>query len=1122
MSLKYIFGGSGFGKTYVCLNNIKEELKKDDNSPLIYIVPEQFTHQSEKNLIDTLEESSLIRIQVLSFKRLGFYLFSKTGGVPKNIIDDVSKAMVIKKIILDKKPELLYYGQSAEKPGFIDNVGEIITEFFQYNVKIDCLNEVLIKTEKNDSLYGKIHDLNLIYQCYMQYLSDDFISNDKILSLLPEKIMSTDILNNCKIWVDSFDGFTPQEIKVLEALIVKSQKINIALTIKDDKISYNNLKESDNFFETKNTLNQISKIANDKNIKIEPPIFLKVANRFSNCKELEYLEENYFNNYNTAYKDEVKNICINTSANVYDEVNNVATQILSLVRDKGLKYSDICILTGDIDYYKKVIDLVFYKYDITYFIDKKEDIMLHPVVELVRSSLDIIISNWSYENVCRFIKTGMTSLSSDEISILENYILRFGVKGYKWSLEQWIYPVESDEFNMDDINYYKEIVTVALKPLIEGFNIKKELTVKEYCIKIFKMIEVLNVRTILEEQTNYYIETENYDLANKNSQAWHSVCNLFEKIIEVLGEEKISFKEFSKLIESGLKTIEISTIPPVQDKVIIGDFERSRFPKIKALFVIGTNDGKIPKVKDEPSLLNDEEKYKLNDLGINISPDSNRKSYKQQFLIYSAITNSQKYLYFSYITGNLEGKAIKPSPLINKITKMLPKIEIINNNTNISLPKAMFFDTGSILRNYINTGEIKDIDKAMYIWFKENDKYKNKIKFMEECIISSQEDEYLSQKAINEYYGKEIKTSVSRLEKYVQCPYSYFVKYNLNANERKLYELQPIDYGNLFHDILEMFTNIIDSRNLEWCKIQIDEIKPIVDTCIDELLKNSKNEILQSSNKYNYVISQINKTACTSIWALIQHIKAGSFKPYGAEILFKDNSPITSINIEIDNNKKIILTGKIDRVDIFSDDNNDKYIKIIDYKSGNTKFDLNDLYFGTQLQLIIYIDAFIKNSKKIFGEKNVNMSIKPGGVFYFNIKNPIVDMNEKFKEEDIEDLILKSFKMSGIVQSENDIFTKMDNNIKGYSKILPVNIKKDGTLGSESSVADIETFDKIREYAINKAKAIGTSIFEGNINVMPFKKGTKTACDYCEYNAICMFELKESKNKYNVVKQNKF
>jgi ATP-dependent helicase/nuclease subunit B len=522
-------------------------------------------------------------------------------------------------------------------------------------------------------------------------------------------------LEGAEIWIDSFNSFTPQEYKIIKSLIYKSKRVTIALTVKDIQISYGNLEITDYFFETKNTINTVSRLASELGVTIDKPTVITTPNRFLNNEELKHLEANYFNHYNNKYTKQVETIFITETENIHHEVNDIACKIIDLIRYENYKFSDISILTGDISAYKKILESTLSKYDIKYFIDTKEDILNHPLTELIMSAVEIVASNFSYEPIFRFLKTNMTPLKSEQIYKLENYVLAYGIKAQKWKLDEWTYGFENTTFDKDEINILRGEVNLFLKPLVECIGGAKKATVKVISTKIFEMLKFLKVTSTLNDWLLQMENEHNYIMASRHNAIWTNIVNLFEKMVEILGEEQFNAKQFTKILDSGFRSVESASIPQVQDKVTIGDFERSRFPKTLAMFIIGVNEGIIPKTKQEEGFFSDDEKLQLVTKGITLSKDSNQKSYEEQFIIYSAITKAENYLYFSYNTGNLEGKGIKPSRLIGTLQNIFPEIKISDGSIiNISLPKAMFKDMGNILRNYVKENKIDDINKDLY------------------------------------------------------------------------------------------------------------------------------------------------------------------------------------------------------------------------------------------------------------------------------------------------------------------------------------------------------------------------------------------------------------------------
>ncbi len=1111
MGLNFIFGGAGYGKTEACLRRLTEMSEK--HKTLIYIVPEQFTLESEKSLCQRANDGAIMSVQVLSFQRLAYRLFAESGTGIGVILDDAAKNMLLRKITLELSQELPFFGKAADKQGFIENLRLIIREFFQYNISILKLEKTIEEVAENESLYRKLSDIFAIYKRYVNYIENAYISAEQTLTLVPEKVLGSKLLEGAHIFIDGFNGFTPQEYNIIETLMKKAVSLTVTLTVKSNKTYHNEIKPQEPFFETKTTVNKLTNIARENGIQINEPVYLMDSYRFENFPELSFLEKNFFHYHYSRYEKNTENIRIYETQNHYAEIEQAAVNILRLTREHSLKYKDIAVVCADSSTYEHAIKDIFKTYEIPFFIDTKADILSHPLSELIRGVIDIAAYNFSYEPVFRFLKTGLSSLSADEVDMLENYVLAFGLKGFKWNLDEWTYGFDSGVYDKEIINLLRDKVLKDIEPFLKVCE-KNKNSIRNYSVAVFNLLFGLNVNEKLDKMAASEVMDSN--ALKRHEQIYGKTVQVFNKLVEILGDEQITVKSFGKIVEEGFSATDTGIIPPTLDQVIIGDLERSRLPEIKALLLIGVNEGVLPAIKKEIGLLGDEERVLLKNKGVELAPDSRRKSYEEQFLIYSVISKPLNYLYLSYPAGNLQGKALRPSSLIAKVKKLFPEIEVGAENNEVTLAKPMLSKIGVYLQKAATGDNLTELEYTVYSWFSQSKNHFQMLDKMEKIRFELTPEIYLNDISINSLYSKRITTGISRLEQYIKCPFAYFIKYNLNANERQLYEATPIDYGNFFHNVLELFSNFLDERGLAWKNLNKETIGDIVDISVEALAPQLSNAVYLSTAKFRYMVKRIARISKRSIWALVEHIKNGLFEPKGYELSFGMDSPITSISVAINDEKRFILTGRVDRVDAVDIDGN-VYIKIIDYKSGNVTFDISDVYFGMQLQLIMYLDALLENGAKYFGIDNINISILPGGVFYFNIKEPMLNVKEKITPDALEEMMLKTFKMTGLVLKDEKVVKAMDSGIDGYSGIIQASVKKDGTIGSGNSTASLENFDLIRKHVLGKITSIGQEMISGKMSVNPFKKGDRTACDFCGYNAICKKEIMESKSIYNIV-----
>jgi ATP-dependent helicase/nuclease subunit B len=1097
-------GLPGSGKTRACLREIMDS----SGNNAVYLVPEQYSLQSEKNIVE-ISTGKATTVSVLSFKRLAFRVFSRAGAPRGAFLDDVGKVMLLRKITSDLRRELSFYGKPADKQGFINSLSNIISEFYQYEVSLEDLTKAR-DAAASEPMRAKLSDLCLIYRRYSEILRSGYFAADQALDYLPGKISGAEELCGAQVWVDGFHGFTKQERNALESIMRKAERVTVAVTVNERAVKYNPLSPYDFFYETKRAVNQITKLAEESLTEIEPPVFL---NRDGN-KSLDFFRRRFFRLNAGVYNKPALEIGVLTAYDRESEVEAAAREIIGTLRAQGLRFRDIAVLTGSMASYEKKIKRVFSLYGIPFFIDVRTDITRHPLVELIRAAVEAAAKRMAYEGVFRFLRTDMTGIPRSDVDALENYVLGYGVKGYQWA-KRWEYGEGAEQADALRVR-----VLEALEPFVSGLPSKKA-SVREYGERIFNMLERLRVNETLTAWTEEMTSAGDNETARWHSQIWSKVCEVFDKLVETLGDSAIGVSEFGKILDAGFSASDMGIIPPSVDQVVVGDLTRSRLPSVRVLIVLGANEGMLPKPAPDTGLLNDEERVFLTERGIEVGSDGKRRNNEDRFLAYAAMSKPSDGLCLLYSRYE-GGRELKPANSVDALLKMFPMARCESQAGEITPALPMLGRMGAMMRRHMSGAEMTPDTRDAYGLLKGHAIYGSALSQMENAIKSGGARYRLSDRTAGRMYGRELITGVSRLERYAECPFAYFMRYNLKARERRLYTVDQLDTGNLFHNVLEMFSRNLSEEDESWRDLTPERINDLTDICVDAL--SPEIPAFFSSARFKYLLTRVRRICKRSIWALSEHIKRGEFEPFGAEIAFNLNSggsrsdlgdtPVTAIHISLNNEQKMTLTGRIDRVDIF-DSGGKRYVKIIDYKSGNKKFSLSDVYFGTQLQLLLYIDALIKNGRDIFGD-NCDLEIAPGGVFYFNINDPVI--NEPKSGVPAEESLLECFKLSGLVLADKTVVNAMDRGLEGESAVIPVSVRKTGGgFGASSSVMDSEEFNGLRASVEERIAAIGGQILSGNIEAYPYKKGGVTACDYCVFGAVCRIEADDRPNKFNVV-----
>lgn len=1133
MGIRFIYGRSGAGKTHFCLQAIKKRIDENKEGKFILIVPEQFTFRAENALLTQVGERALLKTEVLSFKRMAQRVFSECGGLTIRKMQDSGKAMIIYKVLQEIEKELKIFNKASKQNGFIDIIDKTITEFKKYNITPEILEEISKDlSDENLELKYKLIDLEKIYLRFNEVLHENYIDTDDELTMLSTKLEDCKLYDKTEIWIDEFTTFTPQQLDIIKTISKKAKRVNITL-VGDEWNPKEEVESTDLFNVTKSTEKRILKIMEENRIPFDGVINVNDGTPYKlrGSKELAHLEKYFYSYPFNEFKNKIEGLSIYKASNSYEEIQTIAKKIKEYVRDRGYRYKDISIVCRNIDDYEKINSVVFNEYEIPYYIDKKRDILNNPFVVLVTSLFEVYNKNWNYESLFKYLKTGLTGLETKYIDIIENYVLAYGVNKKHWlSEEDWdYYPLGFANDNEQDENMkilINEIKDEVKRPLISFYNkTKGEKKVREICEAIYDFLTEINAVNRVSSWIDKFNEEGIQDKEKEYSQILSIVMEVLDQAVDVMGNEKMDIKKFSKVLTGGFEKYELGLIPLSLDEVTVGDITRVRSKEVRILFLIGVNDGVIPATTKDEGILSDRDRELLKNKGVTLASDSKAKAFEEQLLVYTALTISSERLIITYPMADFEGKSLRPSIIIPRIKKLFPKLiedsdisKKVQAFDKIVAPIPTFNELIGAVRKDYDEEVVEEYWGEVYSWYKKEDKWKQKAKNLERALNYTNQDEDLPKDKARKIYSSQngkLLFSVSRLEKYAQCPFSYYVQYGLKAKDRKIYEFSAPDLGSFMHEILDGFTTYVRDKKLNWSELDKDKCSNIISMLVDKKLDENQGFILNSSKRYKYFTDRFKRILSKSVSAVSEHMKRSTFEIYKNEFEFSSFKDAEPIKIKLDDGEEVSLVGRVDRVDV-ADIDGESYIRVIDYKSGSKKFDLTKLYHGLQIQLLVYLDALIKNSKYF-----LNKSTLPGAILYFRIDDPLIAAEKRITEEEIQKKVLSSFKMDGLVLKDPKIIKAMDNDPGLYSVVIPAGIKKDGDVSSTSSVATEEQFETLRKYVNYKIKEICSDMLKGNIKINPAKESNFAYCDFCDYSSVCQFDTSLKDNKYKLIKLKK-
>lgn len=1092
MPLQFIIGNSGAGKSYTAFQSLISDAMSHPEKLYYVIVPEQFTMQTQKTLVQMHPDGGILNIDVLSFERLAYRVLEETGGDIRSVLEETGKNMVLQKLVQKHQKELVYLKNQMKKPGYLDEVKSLISEFMQYRVGDEEIQKMQEDASDRTLLQMKLQDVSVLYHGFRDYLKDHYITAEEVLEILAKQIVFSEKLKGSVLLLDGFTGFTPIQIQVIRELLASCEKVSVTVTMDVREPFLYKEKSHQLFYMSHKMIRSLCDLTKD----ILDPVWIAPGSksRHARAEALAFLEQNIFRYHKKTFSGKQDSIRIFCAGDPVREMEETARRILRLVREKGCRYGEIAVVTGDLETYGSLARQAFEDAGIPFFVDEKHSILMNPFVEYIRAALEMAAQGFSYESVFRYLRCGMSDVTREETDWLENYAVALGIRGFKRWKEKWVRVYRGmKEESLLEINRIREKFTEETEALAVGFSGKKK-TVREYCQYLYEFIVKSRIQEKLKIQEEIFAQKGSRAMEKEYAQIYGIVMELLDKMAEILGEEMVSPEEFRQILETGMSQAKVALIPPGIDQVLIGDMERTRLKDIRALFFVGMNEGNIPKNTESGGLLTELDRDFFENQGVELAPGPKELMNMQRFYLYLNLTRPSEHLYLSYSCSNSKGEAVSPAYLIGTIRKLFPELsteraeEPENLLDLLETPSTGF---GFLLSGLENEEMQREpLFRELYSWYLRSPEYQDLTRKLTEAAFVRKPADRISESVAKALYGEISEYSATRLERFAACAFAHFLQYGLVVTERAEYEFRAMDMGNVLHQALEKFAAELRRKGLDWAELEEEQRDRIAEYCMEQVAADYGNTILKSSARNQYMIQRTLRILKRTVWALQEQLRCGKFVPEGFEVS--------------------IGGGRIDRLDVLKEDRK-VYVKVIDYKSGNTSFDLVGVYYGLQLQLVVYMDAAMEAEKN----KHPDCQIEPAGIFYYNIKDPMIQTVIRDDLQNLEKKIYKELKMNGLVNSSDDILHKID---AGASS-LPVSFKKDGGFRKGSSVATREQFQLLNQYVKNKISEIRSHILSGDAEVSPYEMGKKNACAYCAYQGVCGFDKKIPGYEYRRLRQ---
>lgn len=1099
MGLRIIYGRAGSGKSSYCFQEVAKRLTQEKK---IYIItPEQFSFTAEKKLMEAIQTEAVIKAEVITFSRMAKRVLAEVGE-KRSKLTKSGKAMLMFSLLQEQKKNLRFLGKSEEN---VDLAITTITELKKHGVSIEELKAEQEKTE-NRYLKTKLEDILILYEQYEKAMLANYQDETDDLTKLSEVLEQTEFGKECVFYLDEFSGFTFQEYNIIKALSKQAKQINV--TICTDSLLSSSLPEQDIFYANKETASRLTELAKQENIHLEQPVYLKETLRFK-TKELSWLEQNWGKANQASYLEKVEQIELSLCQNAYAEIEQIAKKIHQLVKQEGIRYQEIAIITKTMEKDASLIRAIFPEYKIPVFIDEKRELSQNAVIQYLLSIFEILSRNFTQESVFHYLKTGFVDIEEEDRYRLENYCTKWGIKQNKWKRE---FTYESqDEKKKQEVEHWETLRKQIVTPLLRW---KKECSEEKNIKGMAKATMNLLIHQQIEQKVKKkreeLEEKGKPELASELKTSYEIILTLFDEMVALLGEKKVTIDQFSQIVKMGLTNSGLGKIPGTQDQVTVGDVERSRSHQVKVIFIIGLNDGNYPSVKKEEGFLGEEEREILKQEGIALAKSSKENLYEENFNLYKAFSTAEEKLYLSYRLSDGEGKSLRPSVLIYQMQKMFPTLK--EQSDRLQRKDEIINETGTypiLLEKIMEQKEGKPMDnlwKQVYHYYQSQSFWKTKLKQDLAGLSFTNLPENIESNMIQKLYGNTLTTSISKMERFQNCPFSYYLQYGLRLKEKEMLRIETFDTGSFMHEIIDLFFERVNEKEIPLPELleNQEEIQKLVEEIVNEILAGQKKYRFQETASVKILVRRLKRIVSKALVYMIESLVHSDFEIQGTEVSFGQKSDYPPMVITLENGKRIEITGKIDRIDTAKGEKG-TYVRIIDYKSSAKNIDLNEVYAGLQIQLLTYLDVACE-------EKD----LLPAGILYFSLLEQMVKADQKISEEEIEKQIRANFKMKGLILADVQVIQMHDHEIKEgkTSQIIPAAITTSGGINQQrTNGVKEEEFGILQRYIQKTIKDIAKEILTGKIEIHPYQKKGKKPCDYCAYHSICGFDRNLPGNK---------
>ena len=1107
----------------------------------LLVVPDQFTLEAERELIAHSGAKALMDVEVLSLSRLGYRLLEELGGSKRTFIDKYGRHMILSSIAAEEREKLQVFKGLEEKNSFIELVNNFISEMKQFNCGADELAEIARSVPDGSYTQRKLEDLYLLYSEYEAAIRGKYTDSEDYIDLFLGKISRSELVAGNHIWIYGFDSFAPKALSVIGELMQYAADVNLVLTYDDKREA----RDADLFALAETVIRNFENLAERRSIEVRKRAIPKTYTA-ERADKIQFIEQELYalparkyarggqstnpaeGGASEAAAAGTDSLTLVAAANLYNEAESAACYVLELVRDFGYRFSDIKVICNDQETRGPILKRVFKEYGIDLVSDTSKDILQSSIVQYITALMDVVVEKYRTDLMIKMLKSGFGDLTNDEITDLENYAIKYKIRGTMWKRP---FVRGESEYGVEALVRMNAVREKALAFMPDLEAIFEAETCGEFISGLYGFLyEKVKLPEKIADLTVLQTEQGRPDLAEETAQIWGKVIGIFDQMSEIMGEQKFRAAAFRDLFEAGISQVEIGILPPTKDGLMMGTMQRTRTGEMKALVVVGANEGVLPNEKPGSGLFGSDEKNLFKENGIELCKVDDVRFLEERMGIYRNLSKPRERLWISYSLSDAEGGPARPSGVFTKLAGLFGDTPVARDALNRQTDAELVGAGPAGLRHLTEALQAACEGKPLaphwheaLTWFKQNKP--EALEPIRAGIAFTNKQEDLGREMTAALYmgnigstreealepSPELSLSPSRLERYARCPFSHFVQYGLKPEERRIFEIAPREIGDIYHECLMEMSRHLTARGIAitdpaspWMTISREECRTFVEDVIAKKSGTYREGILEAGNEEKYRGRRITDICEKVCWAVIEQVRAGEILRSSFEAPFGRGRRIPPIPVNLGEGRTAYIEGKIDRVDYLPGER----VKIIDYKTGNENFSVAEAEAGYRLQLMLYLEASLERR------------MKPAGVFYFKISEPMVDASgAAIGPEEISDKIQKSFKLNGVIVDDPNVIRNVAGDFSGISDVVPIRINKEGLIsgtGKDNLLTD-EEFESLREKVCEKVTDICKSLAGGGIEIHPMKTAATSACAYCRYKGICRFDTIFEGCSYNII-----